>query len=240
MLDEKNKYTIMQKNFYENNSDEMNEGNHLGHNSNSEYWDILLWDVINNKDYWNGKIALDFGAGCGRNIINLLNLVNWKQIIGVDISENNLNHIKQNINLKFDGKFNNIVKVILSNGIDINNISNDYIDFIMSTIVLQHICVWEIRFNILKEIYRILKNSGLFSFQMGFSTKLNEKNRDYFDNFYDAEGTNSACDCVVSDPDQIINDLMVIGFDKNKINYKIGQSWFNEQHENWIYIKCFK
>ena len=47
--------------------------NHKQHNDDPEYWDILLKDIVDNPSFWEGKRALDFGCGCGRNIENLLN-----------------------------------------------------------------------------------------------------------------------------------------------------------------------
>jgi ubiquinone/menaquinone biosynthesis C-methylase UbiE len=238
MIDKNNKYTRMQKEFYEDNSTQMNECNHFNHNENPEYWDILLGEIIRNPSDWIGKIGMDFGCGCGRNLINLQTLLNWKKLVGIDISENNLKNTKENYYKNF-GNIDNL-ETFVSNGIDLNNVPDEYIDFTMSTIVLQHICVYEIRYSILKEIYRILKWNGLFSFQMGYSEKPHERNKSYYDNFYDAEGTNSICDCAVSDPMQIVSDLVNIGFKENKITYRIGQRWYNEQHENWIYVKCYK
>jgi predicted SAM-dependent methyltransferase len=73
----------------------------------------------------------------------------------------------------------------------------------MSTIVLQHICVYEIRYNYLKEFYRLLKNDGILSIQMGYGDG-HPNTRNYYDNYYDASTTNSGCDVKVTNPEEII------------------------------------
>ena len=42
--------------------------------------------------------------------------------------------------------------------------TNEY-DFVMSTIALQHICVYDIRYSIMKDIHRVLKDGGVFTAQ---------------------------------------------------------------------------
>ena len=49
-MDINNKYTKMQKSFFNNIADGMNKGNHKEHDDNPDYWDILLGD-INDDDY---------------------------------------------------------------------------------------------------------------------------------------------------------------------------------------------
>ena len=105
----------------------------------------------------------------------------------------------------------------------------------MSTIVLQHICVYDIRLSYLKDFYRLLKKDGILSFQMGFGKGHGKVS--YFDNYNQATCTNSGCDVIVSSPDEIINDLKNIGF--NSITYKFGQPYY-DGHEKWIFIRCIK
>ena len=66
MVNQNNQYTKMQKKQYSNGT-----SNHSEHNSNDDYWNILL-DDIKNKDAWKDKVGLDFGCGKGRNVTNLL------------------------------------------------------------------------------------------------------------------------------------------------------------------------
>ena len=69
-------------------------------------------------------------------------------------------------------------------------------DFVMSTIVLQHIAVYDIRFQYLQEFFRVMKPGGLLSFQMGYGEGYGKAG--YYDNHYHAESTNSAHDTLVT------------------------------------------
>jgi hypothetical protein len=60
--------------------------------------------------------------------------------------------------------------LFVSNGVDLDIIQSDTYDFVMSTIALQHICVHEIRYKIMEDIYRVLKSGGMFTAQMGYGS----------------------------------------------------------------------
>ena len=83
---------------------------------------------------------------------------------------------------------------------------NEVYDFVVSTITLQHICVHEIRYNILKDIFRIMKPEGIFSLQVGYDKKGNHVG--YYENYYDAKVTNSRCDFAVEDENYMIKDFI--------------------------------
>lgn len=231
-MSKNNKYTLMQQNYYDGEGKEENKGmdkeNHKFHNNNPDYWNILVKDVESN---YQDKIGLDFACGCGRNILNLWKC--FKRFDGVDISPNLIKLTKKNL-LK-ENISENRFQLFVCNGINLDIIENNQYDFIMSTIALQHICVYDIRFSYLSEFYRILKNNGLLSFQMGYGLGMGKVN--YHDNFYDATGTNSLCDVIVKNTDEIINDLNKIGY--VDIEYKISSS-FSDGHPNWIFVKCKK
>ena len=105
----------------------------------------------------------------------------------------------------------------------------------MSTIVLQHIAVYDIRFQYLREFFRIMKPGGLLSFQMGFGEGYGKAG--YYDNHYHAESTNSAHDTLVTSPEQIQGDLEQIGF--VDFEYAIRPS-FDDGHPYWIFAKANK
>jgi len=228
-----NKYTKMQKQFYERAAAGMAVGNHKEHNQNADYWDILLGD-IKEVEKWEGKKALDFGCGSGRNIGNLLNLAKWERVDGCDISEANIiNTKKYLIGLGYkEDKFN----AVTTDGTSLCPLEDKEYDFVMSTIVLQHICVYDIRFLILEDMYRVLNDGGLLSIQMGFGTK-KENTVGYYENFYDAQSTNSECDTRVEDPDELFKDLDKIGF--KDIKHEVRTS-FSDSHGQWIYTKASK
>lgn len=225
-----NKYTKMQKHFYESTADNMVKQDHRQHDENPDYWDILLGPVKRDSEKWKGKMALDFGCGTGRNISNLFKLAEWFRVDGVDIARNNLLHAR-NLLGKEDINFN----LYENNGVDLARIFDNTYSFVMSTIVLQHIAVYDIRFSLLKEIYRVMVRGGLFSFQMGYGE--GRGRAEYHENAYEAKGTNSEYDVIVNNPSDVVNDLQKIGF--TDITYEITPP-FDDGHKNWIFFKAIK
>jgi len=208
--------------------------NHLEHNDNPLYWDLLLGDIKSNPENWKHKTALDFGCGKGRNVTNMLALANFKRVDGIDISEDNIKYCKETYT-------NQPSQFYKNSGKDLSLLKNDEYDFIMSTIVFQHICVHELRYKIKEEIYRILKSDGTFSFQMGygdisFAGHTNPKG--YYENYYEAFNSNGSNDVRVTDVSELISDLENIGF-KN-IKFEIHEPWLDGGHPNWIYVTCKK
>ena len=229
MIEHNNTLTIMQKKEYLNGTT-----NHENHNLNLDYWDILLSD-LKNCEKWNGKCALDFACGKGRNVTNIHNLCDWEQVDGVDISQSNISYCIENYKQYSSNWYCN-------NGVDLSEIESEKYDFIMSTIALQRIPVYEIRRNILEEIFRVLKSGGLFSFQMGYGTGLSDKHDRprsyYYENVYQASKTNSEYDVRIQNEKEVIEDLENIGF--KEITTQIRPSFSDDGHPEWIYIKCFK
>jgi ubiquinone/menaquinone biosynthesis C-methylase UbiE len=226
-----NKYTEMQKNFYEAETETMKQANHCQHNANPDYWEILLapLDKMNVKK----SIALDFGCGCGRNVLNMAKKYKLKEVHGCDISSNNVKYSESF--LKENGITNS--KFFTTDGVSLQPATSDTYDFLMSTIVLQHIPVYDIRKTILTDFYRVLKTGGVLSFQMGYGTGRTLPTAEYYDNIYDAQSTNSAHDCRVTDESQIINDLNEIGF-KNITT--IVRPAFEDNHTQWIFVRAEK
>lgn len=217
--------------------------NHPEHNPNPLYWDVLLKDVKTNPDAWEGKYALDFGCGKGRNVTNLKSLAKFARIDGVDISQNNIDHCRLANSNKIVSSFVNNVESVFykNNGGDLRGLTSDTYDFVMSTIVFQHICVHELRIHLKREIHRVMKDGGIFSFQMGYGDKEFDGHGrvyGYYDNNYNAENSNGADDVRVTDPNQLISDLESIGF-KN-VTYQIEEPWADGGHPNWIYVRCEK
>jgi ubiquinone/menaquinone biosynthesis C-methylase UbiE len=223
-----NKYTTMQKNEYFGGT-----SNHPEHNSNPDYWDILLGD-LKDKENWNDNVALDFACGKGRNVSNMFNLCNWKRVDGIDISIGNIDYNKETYKNQNSNWYSN-------NGIDVSELKDDEYDFIMSTIALQHIPVYDIRKSLISDLFRTLKPNGLFSFQMGYGSGLESAlgpRSAYFENSYDATGTNSAHDVRIQSEDEVIKDLSEMGF--VNITTTIRESYSDWGHPQWIYIKAHK
>ena len=70
-MDPANRYTSMQRAVYEHEgaSGNMNKENHGQHNSNPDYWNILVKDTEDPS--FLHKVGLDFGCGCGRDPLYL-------------------------------------------------------------------------------------------------------------------------------------------------------------------------
>lgn len=225
-----NKYTAMQTSWFEREGQTpgagMDKDNHIFHNGNPDYWDILVKDTENN---FKDKTGLDFGCGCGRNILNISS--RFKRFDGVDIASNLIDRTKEQLNR---ANVENS-ELYVCNGTDLDIIDDEQYDFIMSTIVMQHICVYDIRYSYLKEFYRTLKTGGLLSFQMGYGRGHGKV--EYDENFYDATETNGRCDVIVDNPEQITTDLEKIGF--TDISYQIRAS-FADKHPQWIFVKAKK
>ena len=224
-----NIYTLMQKNQYAKGT-----SNHLEHNSNPDYWDVLLSD-LKNKEPWRGQAALDFACGKGRNVSNMLTLCDWARVDGVDISTGNIDYCK---NAYPDQNS----QWYVNNGIDVSCLKDNEYNFIMSTIALQHIPVYEIRRNLVSDLLRCLRPNGLFSFQMGFGPEVSRnpsrRMSAYYDNCYTASGTNSTHDVRVQTEEEIIEDMKGIGF--VSVETVVRDSFSDMGHPKWIYIKCRK
>lgn len=232
-IDEKNKYTEMQKHAYENEANYWTPDNRdpvVGffdqHNSWQDY-DVYLFKGLDTSD----KVALDFGCGPGRNIVKFAN--KFKQIDGIDIAQNNIDKAKiwtESNNLPF------VPNLYVNSGVTISPVPSDTYDVVFSTICMQHIAVHDIRISLLTDFYRVLKEGGSICIQMGYGERPNSV--DYYDNCYDAAGTNSFLDTTVKDPNYLKNDLYTIGF--KEFEFDIRPVGPGDQHENWIFFRAKK
>lgn len=207
-------YLKMQQQVYKHGAEKWKSGKYNAivgnvdlHNA-SPLYDQYLFKGIDTANL----VALEYGCGPARNIINWSN--RFSRIDGVDFqpvietAEINLN--KNNIA---------IPNLYATKGDNIP-CEDDIYDIVYSVICLQHICVHEIRYNIFKEIYRVLKPGGHFCAQMGMGRQdangksFYESGRltKYLGNNYTAEKTNGGADCSVEDEDLLIADLNKIGF----------------------------
>lgn len=175
--------------------------------------------------------ALDFACGPGRNIVKFNN--RFEIIDGVDISETNIQNAKTYI------KANNIEipNLYVCNGKDLQIIGNDLYDTVFSTIAMQHICVWQIRYGYFQEFYRILKSQGRIAIQMGYGGS-SRPHSSYYDNNYTALTTNGGHDVSIENPQQLEKDLTSLGFVDFK--YTIAATGPGDFHKNWIYFSAKK
>tara|TARA_Y100000816_G_C26036970_1_gene542978 strand:+ start:347 stop:1102 length:756 start_codon:yes stop_codon:yes gene_type:complete len=136
---------------------------------NYPYKEFLLRKY--NGDY---SKALDFGCGIGRMIKRFEE--NFDRVDGVDISENNLLLAKE-----YCKTMKTKPKLYKTDGMHFSDIKDNTYDFIYSTIAMEHIAPFSVRFKIFEEIYRTLKRSGSISIQMNYVENL-KKHYKYFPN----------------------------------------------------------
>jgi len=233
MVNSDNKYTKMQLDFYNEEASRWSElnrepvvGSFDAHNDWQGYDNLFI-----NIDNPNDKIALDFGCGPGRNLVKYKGLFN--RFDGVDMSPINIDKAKQ---YTFRNGITNR-KLYVNNGIDLDVISNEQYDVVFSTICLQHICVYDIRKSYFKEFHRVLKDGGMVTIQMGFGAN-SPQTVGYYENYYDATGTNRRCDVCIESAEQLEKDLLEIGFKDFK--YKLDTTGPGDIHPNWIYFTAIK
>lgn len=232
MVQKENKYTQMQLSVYNKDASSWSEQNRdpvVGSLDRHNNWNDYehLFKRLNNQ---SELIGLDFACGPGRNIVKYNS--RFKRLDGVDISPVNIEKAKNYTSSK--GIKSNLYA---SSGVDIDVVPPNEYDFVMSTIALQHICVYDIRYSIMKDIHRVLKDGGVFTAQMGFGSP-SPKTVGYYENFYDAKGTNRACDVCIETPDQLEKDLLEIGY--KDFQYIIGPVGPGDVHPNWIYFSALK
>lgn len=206
---------------------------HNGHKDYEEY----LWKDIPDK---STKSVLDFGCGPGRNLIHYYGKV--KSIDGVDLSEGNLQLARTWMKTK--GLDPNNFKLYKNDGVSLKEIPSESYDVVMSTICLQHISVYDIRYQLMKEFFRVLRPGGYVTVQM-LLTSDKPGTVKYYDNFYEADDTNGAHDCLVENPDYVKKDLEEIGF----INFHayvrpsaelLGGKRGPTTDNDWVYINAQK
>ena len=185
-------------------------------------------------------VALDFGCGPGRGIVKYWN--RFKRVDGVDLMDENLRSARWWI------QYNNLddgsVNLYKCNGTDLSAIPSEQYDFIYSMICMQHICVYDIRLNYLKEFYRVLKPGGYVAIQMGYGRRPQFKNKGYYENFYEAKKTNGddlgEWDVTIEDPTQVEKDLTSVGF--GNFTYVIDRPFLGDADTfpKWIYWRARK
>ena len=205
----------------------------VGYRDQQDQWpdyDTYLLKYVPDEPVW---VALEYGCGPGRNIRKFTE--RFRRIDGVDISAQNLANAKTFLRGQIDpGKWPDLY---VTGGADIGQAPRNHYDFCFSTICLQHICVYEVRFSILESLYQALKPGGRISIQMGFGGP-SPDSVPYASNHYGAPGTNSTCDVFISRPGEVEDDLAKIGF--VGFEYWIRPVGPGDDHPNWIFFTAVK
>jgi 2-polyprenyl-3-methyl-5-hydroxy-6-metoxy-1,4-benzoquinol methylase len=206
------------KKMFEDTHIRMTKDNHKQHDVEPNYWKYIIEHVSNNPDDWEGKHALDFGCGCGRNIKNLLDNSTFDQVDGVDISKQNAEYAKQYA-LKHHPKAK--VHTWENDGATLEPCDSDIYDFIMSHQVIQHIGDYDTRLSLLKDMHRVLRADGMVCLHyMSMDGSRYYESSDVLQNM------------VVENPEFVVKDLESIGF--RKIGYAHSKDYYLGRDEYYF------
>ena len=229
-----NDYTTREREFYNNNAKEMAQGDHRHHDKNPDYQTFFISPFEKDTTDRDHLIGLDFACGTGRNVHNLLETGAFDRVDGVDIAEKIIEEADRLLTEKGHTRGKDF-ELFVNNGIDAEVLPKEFYDHAMSTIALQHIPVYDIRFFILKSIFYSLKKGGTFTFQIGYGKGYGKSA--YHDNCYEAQGFNTQHDVEVLDYKDVENDLKRIGFKKIKSTVRDS---FSDGHPKWLFVTCEK
>lgn len=178
-----------------------------------------------------GGRALDFGCGPGRAMVRYRD--RFDIIDGVDISPQNIDKAIEY--LAWAGI--STPTFYANNGVDLEDVACDIYDVVFSIQVMPHIGVYDIRRNLLEEMYRVLKPGGWVCIQMGTGGKLSSKLAGYYENWWDAPGTNGKWGAHVSDPSEPQKDLEEIGFKNFSYDIRDLHGFSHSRHPQFIYFR---
>jgi dTDP-glucose pyrophosphorylase/SAM-dependent methyltransferase len=203
-------------------------GSWRAHDGWPDYNDYLMKYVPRDESW----LAIEYGCGPGRNLRRWSSI--FRRIDGVDISTKNLENA-----LVFLGDLPPSKKpnLYVTHGMDCGNVPKGSYDFAFSTICLQHICVYDVRFSILKSLFECLKPGGRISIQMGYGVP-SPGTVSYYKNYVQARGTNRIRDVAIGSPDEVRADLEKIGF--RSFEYWIRPVGPGDAHPNWIFFTALK
>ncbi len=217
------RYANMQKSFYETagqaDPEALVVGNYDYHENVPYETNLLcLYGDIRHPIFedFKSRTAFDIACGEGRMVRRMQKI--FRKVDGADISPTMIDLAED----RTPGS-----DFWVTDGISAGAAPAGFYDFVYCTISLQHICVFETRDLILKDICRILKPDGKITLQYAFSKnypalpitpvhavapgisrqsfKTDQQHATWFDNKTEAQSTNSGCDVVIG-----TNDLPAI------------------------------
>ncbi len=221
-------YVLMQKLEYRNGTSD-----HEEHNDNPDIFTYMLNPVLEFLASRPDPVAFELGCGKGRNLQNLIDLGFVGEVQGADISRTNVEFCRKRFPLsRFEA----------TPGSSLFPFPSESVDVVFSTIVLQHIPVWDIRNSLLSESHRILKSSGRIYIQMGFGPNLKtpsgKKLAGYHENLTHAFGSNGSLDVQIRTESEILEHLTVVGFRVDRV--EVRPSFSDNQHSEWIFVSATK
>lgn len=203
--------------------------------------------LLKNIENSTSKKFLDFDCGPGRNIRNCQGFVG--SIDGVTTVHQNIQHSNRYLHFCGYGNINTIYYD--TNGYDLSNIPDNSYDCIISSVTMQKIEIYDIRYNILKEFLRILKPGGQISIQMGYGSPSKyfvpynnntwedaDENDEVINNNYNDRFQDVFNEVTVNNPSEIQNDLEAIGF--INFNYELNPPCSYSTYPQWIYFTAYK
>jgi SAM-dependent methyltransferase len=228
--EQEQKYTKMQKDWYEFNASCSQYSNGVsirdqivGNFTSHEQFPYEEW-LFKYYSPNNSHICFEYGCGPGRQIRRMQKY--FYRVDGVDISESNIKNAKEYIGPGYNGI------LVVNDGVNIP--LTDLYDYCYSIICLQHIPAYTIRRQILENMYNKLKKDGHVCVQLAFGPSMtNTPTFGYKDNFYDATATNGRCDCRVDLREEVIDDFQSIGF--NNIKTELSNTVV-DHHPCWIWV----
>ena len=216
MEDFHNQYAQMQKTFYDNMPHAVEDivGNYDFHENFPYETHLLhLYGDIRKPVLPNPREAIGFDIGCGEGrMIRRMSRI-LKRCDGADISRKMVDAARARTP---------DAAVFLTTGADCGDARSNHYDFAFCTISLHHICVHEVRSNIIADVRRILKPDGCATLQFFFSRHypycrtgpppsnesfladmhhVDRLHARWFENRWDAQGTNSVCDAAFGTSD---------------------------------------
>lgn len=209
------RYAEMQRSYYEMAAQQNPESWVVGHYDYHEhvpYETNLLFHYGDIRhpifEDFTQRTAFDIACGEGRMVRRMRKI--FQRVDGADISQTMVDLAED----RTPGS-----NFWVTDGVSAGGAPSNFYDFCYCTISLQHICVFETRDLILKNICRILKADGKMTLQYGFSRhypalpitpvqevspgvatqifKIDQHHAKWFDNKPAAQSTNGGCDVVI-------------------------------------------
>jgi ubiquinone/menaquinone biosynthesis C-methylase UbiE len=188
------------------------------HNKWKDYKEYLFKGINTTN-----MIALDFGTGVGRNIVLFKD--RFIRIDGADFSKIVLEKAKIWL------EHNNIPipNLYETDGKSLSNVPSNIYDMVFSTICLQHISVYSVRYTILEDMFRVLKNGGYMCHQMGYG-------KGYISYYENEEAMWT--DVSIENAEELEADLKNIGF--INFSYDLRHTGPGDVKDNWIFFRVQK